>query len=177
MLQMTGPDSNLNQDQSGLQHFFDETHHLINEFVTKLGELKTHSDTIEISFEQMEAKILRIGDALKDITKLTGQTDILALNAAIEAARAGESGRGFAVVADEVRDQAELPPPRVCGNTGGVGIENAVPEVKVHEVQLRTEPAGPMLLIVSVALLLPLTTVGGNGTVLDSGRVAAQTEV
>lgn len=108
MLQMTGPDSNLNQDQSGLQHFFDETHHLINEFVTKLGELKTHSDTIEISFEQMEAKILRIGDALKDITKLTGQTDILALNAAIEAARAGESGRGFAVVADEVRGLAAL---------------------------------------------------------------------
>lgn len=47
-----------------------------------------------------------IGEVLRFITAIAGQTHLLALNATIEAARAGEAGRGFAVVAHEVKELA-----------------------------------------------------------------------
>ncbi|MEO8725937.1 MAG: methyl-accepting chemotaxis protein [Acidobacteriaceae bacterium] len=49
----------------------------------------------------------RIGEIVKLITGIAGQTHLLALNAAIEAARAGAAGKGFAVVANEVKELAK----------------------------------------------------------------------
>ncbi len=94
ILQMTGTTDTTGQQTTGIQRFFSETQALISEFLKKMAELGESSAGIEVSFEQMQGKVLLIADSLDDITKLTQQTDILALNAAIEAARAGEAGRG-----------------------------------------------------------------------------------
>lgn len=106
MLKMTGSDNSHVQEQAGLQRFFDETNALINEFVTKMNQLRATSQGVADSFEQMQNQVGRITTTLNDVAGITKQTDLLALNAAIEAARAGDAGRGFAVVADEVRNLA-----------------------------------------------------------------------
>lgn len=47
-----------------------------------------------------------VGEIIRLIQDLAGQTGLLSLNATIEAARAGEAGRGFVIVANEVKQLA-----------------------------------------------------------------------
>lgn len=53
--------------------------------------------------KKLEGQSRDIGDVLKLIASLSGQTHLLALNASIEAAIAGQAGKGFGVVAQEVK--------------------------------------------------------------------------
>jgi methyl-accepting chemotaxis protein len=115
LLDMTGSDGSQTQEQAGLQRFFSETHNLINEFVSKMDQLRGASQGIADSFDSMSGKVDGITSSLNSVSEITKQTDLLALNAAIEAARPGEAGRGFAVVADEVR--------KLAARTGTVNCE------------------------------------------------------
>ncbi len=49
----------------------------------------------------------RIGEILRVIEEIAGETNLLALNASIIAAQAGESGRAFSVLAGDIRDLSE----------------------------------------------------------------------
>lgn len=81
---------------------------------TELSVLKTSSDEVMVSFNQMnevfkelESSVRDIKECMNGIISIANQTNLLSLNASIEAARAGEAGKGFAVVADEVRKLSE----------------------------------------------------------------------
>jgi methyl-accepting chemotaxis protein len=80
--------------------------------------------------QQLGASSVEIGNVVKVITAIAGQTNILALNAEIEAARAGDAGKGFAVVANEVKELAK----ETARATGDIGH-------RVEAIQADTQAA------------------------------------
>ncbi|MBF0201265.1 MAG: bacteriohemerythrin [Desulfamplus sp.] len=85
----------------------------IGEVAESCARAREISDNAASAVDIASGKVTLLGEAARDISKITetiteiaGQTNLLALNATIEAARAGESGRGFAVVANEIKTLA-----------------------------------------------------------------------
>lgn len=73
----------------------------------KMTKIKSSVNSTYNVMQELDTKVVKIGEISSIIQEIVDQTNLLALNASIEAARAGEYGRGFAVVADEVRKLAE----------------------------------------------------------------------
>ena len=71
--------------------------------VDALDDISRTINQVTEVVNQLGSDSARVQGSLSIITEIADQTNLLALNAAIEAARAGDQGRGFAVVADEVK--------------------------------------------------------------------------
>lgn len=76
------------------------------DLVAKIFYLSSRGMTMVYSLEDVIDEMRQVNEAIGQIEKITGRTNMLALNAKIEAAHAGEAGRGFSIVANEVRDLA-----------------------------------------------------------------------
>ena len=86
--------------------FARETDEVLQYFVDYVIQTSRDSMDLVNRIETMADKMAAITKLLKDVGRISDQTNLLSLNASIEAARAGEAGKGFAVVADEVRSLA-----------------------------------------------------------------------
>ncbi|MBF0183597.1 MAG: nitrate- and nitrite sensing domain-containing protein [Magnetococcales bacterium] len=101
---------------------------------------KSSTNTLLI-IDALKRSTDEIGDVVKLIHAIAGQTSMLAINASIEAARAGESGKGFAVVAAEVRELA-----RQTGDaTRAIGEKTSTIRDKTQQVVAATKEVGELI--------------------------------
>jgi methyl-accepting chemotaxis protein len=92
------------------QQSLNKTRHEKENVITTLSEMKEIGKEIQNSSGEillLNSLSEEISTSVKEIYKITDQTNMLALNAAIEASRAGEAGKGFSVVAEEIRNLAQ----------------------------------------------------------------------
>ncbi|MEN9800338.1 MAG: hypothetical protein RL653_4035 [Pseudomonadota bacterium] len=120
----------------------------IGEIARQVGQASTISRSAVSAAEstngaiaELQKRTESIGDIVRLINGIAGQTKLLALNAAIEAARAGESGRGFGVVAAEVKSLAG----QTTSATDGV-------ETQIQAVQQGTHKAAEATRGISVTI-------------------------
>jgi methyl-accepting chemotaxis protein len=78
----------------------------VEEQVTIGQAARAAGDNGLVSLQALAQQTDNIGEIIRMIQDLAGQTGLLSLNATIEAARAGEAGRGFVIVANEVKQLA-----------------------------------------------------------------------
>ena len=79
----------------------------VNETMSGMKEIEASFVKLEEIVSRLSEKSESIGNVIKVIDQVAGQTNLLSLNAAIIAAQAGEYGKGFAVVAEEIKSLAD----------------------------------------------------------------------
>jgi methyl-accepting chemotaxis protein len=101
-----------------------------------MGIIKEGMEAIFNNINVLGKKASDIGEIIRVIDDVAGQTDLLGLNAAILAAKAGEHGRGFAVVASEIKELAD----RTSGSTRDIGaLINSVQDDMASSVRTASE--------------------------------------
>jgi len=125
----------------------------------------TAAEATNGAIAELQKRTESIGDIVRLINGIAGQTKLLALNAAIEAARAGESGRGFGVVAAEVKSLAG----QTTNATDGV-------ETQIQEVQQGTQKAADATRGISSAIA-KVDEIAGSIAVAMEQQKGATTEI
>jgi methyl-accepting chemotaxis protein len=79
----------------------------VSETMSGMKEIQSSFIHLQQIVSRLSDKSESIGQIIKVINEVAGQTNLLSLNAAIIAAQAGDYGKGFSVVAEEIKSLAD----------------------------------------------------------------------